>query len=73
MSVNFCDIDSHTQQINHIDRLTRENAELRDQLQSLVYAASYPLHDDDYQWHSATAHRILADEINASKALLESI
>lgn len=71
--MSYCDIDTHVQHINHIDRLTRENAELRDQLQSLVYAAYFPLKDEDYQWHSVTAYRILANQINASEALLESI
>lgn len=71
--MSYCDIDTHIQHINHIDRLTRENAELRDQLQSLVYAAYFPLNDDDYQWHSVTAHQILANQIKSSEALLESI
>jgi hypothetical protein len=71
--MSYCDIDTHVQHISHIDRLTRENAELRDQLQNLVHAAYFPLKDDDYQWHSVTAHQILANEIKSSEALLESI
>ena len=71
--MSYCDIDTHIQHISHIDRLTRENAELRDQLQSLVYAAYFPLNDDDYQWHSVTAHQILENQIKSSEALLESI
>jgi hypothetical protein len=71
--MSYCDIDTHVQHVNHIARLTRENAELRDQLQSLVYAAYFPLNDDDYQWHSVTAHQILANQIKSSEALLESI
>jgi hypothetical protein len=77
--MNFCDIDSHTQQINHIDRLTRENAELRDQLQNLVHAAYFPLNRNDFDPQHArhgyflVRNKILKNAIEASEALLESI
>ena len=61
-----------TQQISHIARLTRENAELRHQLQSLVFAAYLPLHWEPFEGET-TSHKILKNEIESSEALLESI
>lgn len=72
MSVNYCDIDSHIQHVNHIARLTRENAELRCQLQCLVWAAYIPLTDDDLETKNGF-YKVLENEIKASEALLESI
>ena len=46
--MSYCDIDTHVQHISHIDRLTRQNAELRDQLQNLVHAAYFPLNRNDF-------------------------
>lgn len=69
--MSYCDIDTHVQHISHIDRLTRENAELRDQLQSLVDAVTYPFSDEPEC--NVTANRNLDNAIEASQALLESI
>ena len=69
--MSYCDIDTHIQHINHIDRLTRENAELRDQLQNLLDAVTYPFSDEPEC--NVTANRNLDNAIEASHALLESI
>jgi len=69
--MSYCDIDTHIQHINHIDRLTRENAELRDQLQILLDAVTYPFSDEPEC--NVTANRNLENAIEASQALLESI
>ena len=69
--MSYCDIDSHIQHANHIARLTRENAELRHQLQSLVDAVTYPFSDEPEC--NVTAHRTLENAIEASNALLESL
>lgn len=69
--MSYCDIDTHVQHINHIDRLTRENAELRDQLQILLDAVTYPFSDEPEC--NVTANRNLDNAIEASQALLESI
>ena len=76
--MSYCDIDTHVQHINHIDRLTRENAELRDQLQilfnavtRLLDAVTYPFSDEPES--NVTANRNLDNAIEASQALLESI
>lgn len=69
--MSYCDIDAHIQHINHIDRLTRENAELRDQLQTLLDAVTYPFSDEPEC--NVTANRNLDNAIEASQALLESI
>ena len=68
--MSYCDIDTHIQHINHIDRLTRENAELRDQLQNLLDAVTYPFSDEPEC--NVTANRNLDNAIEASHALLES-
>ena len=69
--MSYCDIDTHVQHISHIDRLTRENAELRDQLQTLLDAVTYPFSDKPEC--NVTFHRNLDNAIEASQALLESI
>ena len=69
--MSYCDIDTHVQHINHIDRLTRENAELRDQLQILLDAVTYPFSDEPEC--NVTAGCNLDNAIKASHALLESI
>ena len=71
--MSYCDIDTHVQQVNHLVRLTRENAELRHQLQLLVYAASFPLNKTEVHKHSVKRVAILKNAIEASEALLESI
>ena len=69
--MSYCDIDTHVQHINHIDRLTREIAELRDQLQILLDAVTYPFSDEPEC--NVTAGCNLKNAIEASEALLESI
>ena len=69
--MSYCDIDAHIQHISHIDRLTRENAELRDQLQTLLDAVTYPFSDEPEC--TVTAGCNLDNAIKASHALLESI
>ena len=69
--MSYCDIDTHVQHISHIDRLTRENAELRDQLQILLDAVTYPFSDEPEG--NVTAGCNLDNAIKASHALLESI
>ena len=69
--MSYCDIDTHVQHISHIDRLTRENAELRDQLQILFDAVTYPFSDEPEC--NVTFHRNLDNAVEASQALLESI
>ena len=69
--MSYCDIDTHVQHISHIARLTRENAELRDQLQTLLDAVTYPFSDEPEC--NVTANRNLDNAIEASQALLESI
>ena len=77
--MSYCDIDTHVQHISHIDRLTRENAELRDQLQNHVHAAYFPLTRNDFDPQHArhgyflVRNKILKNAIEASEALLESI
>ena len=66
--MSYCDIDAHIQHINHIDRLTRENAELRDQLQILLDAVTYPFSDEPEC--NVTAGCNLDNAIKASHALL---
>ena len=69
--MSYCDIDTHVQHISHIDRLTRENAELRDQLQTLLDAVTYSFSDEPEC--NVTAGCNLDNAIKASHALLESI
>ena len=77
--MSYCDIDTHVQHISHIDRLTRQNAELRDQLQNLVHAAYFPLNRHDFDPQHArhgyflVRNKILKNAIEASETLLESI
>ena len=72
--MSYCDIDTHVQHISHIDRLTRENAELRDQLQNLVHANRNDF-DPQHARHGyfLVRNKILKNAIEASHALLESI
>ena len=69
--MSYCDIDTHVQHISHIDRLTRENAELRDQLQILLDAVTYPFSDEPEC--NVTAGCNLDNAIKASQAFLVSI
>jgi hypothetical protein len=71
--MSYCNIDTNVQQVSHLVRLTRENAELRHQLQLLVYAASFPLNQSEIHKHSVKRIGILKNAIQASEALLESI
>ena len=73
--MSYCDIDTHIQHISHIDRLTRENAELRDQLQILFDAVTRLLDAVTYDEPecNVTFHRNLDNAVESSHALLESI
>ena len=66
----LCDLP-YVQNVLEIDRLTRENAKLRDQLQSLLDAVTYPFSDEPEC--NVTFHRNLDNAVEASHALLESI
>ena len=66
----LCDLP-YVRNVLEIDRLTRENAELRCQLQSLLDAVTYPFSDEPEC--NVTAGCNLDNAIKASHALLESI
>ena len=64
----LCDLP-YVRNVLEIDRLTRENAELRCQLQSLLDAVTYPFSDEPEC--NVTFHRNLDNAVEASHALLE--